>query len=328
MASLFLHYAACHRRGILHFFLPQATIFGGILSCGWHRRCIASQRGMLSHRGRQLRLLTWIERIVLRCMVANLANSEGIADVLVSEGIPREKVRIIHSGLSPDRMNPVDADRRMLRGRFQIAENTFAIVTLANLFPYKGHQDLVKALGLLQAKGGLGTDWKLFCIGRDIGADGLELEYSAVGSHQKVLEEQAACAGIAPHTVFLGDRRDAPALLRMMDLAVQPSHEEGFSNAVIEALAAGLPVVATQVPGNAEALDAGRLGMLVPPRDPSALAQAIGALYGAPEQRASIGREALTYVREKFSLRTVVDEYEAVYRNVLAGSQRGEDSRH
>jgi glycosyltransferase involved in cell wall biosynthesis len=165
----------------------------------------------------------------------------------------------------------------------------------------------------------LGDDWLLICIGRDIGADGNELEYSSAGSYQQVLEAQAARLGIGSRIRFLGDRADAPALLRMMDLVVQPSREEGFSNAVIEAMAAGLPVVATRVAGNAEALDDGRLGALVPAHDPRALAVAIADLYRSPQRRCELGRAARAHVFASYRLQTCVDAYEQIYRALLDG---------
>jgi hypothetical protein len=106
MTVLYLRFALRHRKAILHFFLPQATIFGGILTIAWHPRLIASQRGMLSHRAKYLPLMTWIERLVLRNMTLNLANSRGVARTLLVDGVSADKIRVVYSGLSESRIDP------------------------------------------------------------------------------------------------------------------------------------------------------------------------------------------------------------------------------
>ena len=126
--------------------------------------------------------------------------------------------------------------------------------------------------------------------------------------------------GFGSHVSFLGERADAPALLRIADLAVLPSHEEGFSNALIEKMAAGLPVVATDVGGNAEALDGGRAGVLVPPHDPNAMAEAIRCFAQSPGMRAELGRIARNRALHAYSIGHCVDQYEAIYTRLLDGS--------
>jgi len=99
-----------------------------------------------------------------------------------------------------------------------------------------------------------------------------------------------------------------------MDLFVLPSHEEGFSNALLEAMAAGLAVVATNVGGNAEALEDGRFGLLVPARDPAALARAIEMTIGSIGETREQRREAGHLVRLKYTVRTMVEAHLSLYQ--------------
>ncbi|TFH42095.1 MAG: glycosyltransferase, partial [Lysobacterales bacterium] len=97
---------------------------------------------------------------------------------------------------------------------------------------------------------------------------------------------------------------------------VLPSHEEGFSNALIEAMSAGLPIVATDVGGNSEAIEDGVSGIIVPPRNPPAIAAAVEVVAHCRDLRMRLGVAARNRVREKFSLDSCVDAYDALYRSL------------
>ncbi len=111
---------------------------------------------------------------------------------------------------------------------------------------------------------------------------------------------------------------DTPQLLALMDIAVLPSLEEGFPNAVLEAMAAGKPVVATRVGGVPEAVVHGETGLLVPPKDPEALAEAICWLLEHPTEAARFGEAGRRRVTERFELTGMVRQYEAVYERLVA----------
>jgi glycosyltransferase involved in cell wall biosynthesis len=132
------------------------------------------------------------------------------------------------------------------------------------------------------------------------------------------LAARAEAAGLAAQVRFLGQRDDVPDLLAASDIAVSASHEEGSSNAVLEAMAAGLGVVATDAGGNAEAIRPGIDGLLVPPRDPAALGAALVALAGDAGLRARLGDAARARATRDFSLTACVDRYAALYRGLLA----------
>jgi glycosyltransferase involved in cell wall biosynthesis len=123
--------------------------------------------------------------------------------------------------------------------------------------------------------------------------------------------------GLQRQARFLGTRSDVPELLALTDVAVLPSLEEGFPNAILEAMAAAKPVVATQVGGIPEAVVHGETGLLVPPRDPSALAGAIGRLLDDPGLRTAMGLAGKQRIAERFTFARMVTEMEALYEERL-----------
>jgi glycosyltransferase involved in cell wall biosynthesis len=119
---------------------------------------------------------------------------------------------------------------------------------------------------------------------------------------------------------FLGQRKDVPAILSASDVGIIASHQEGFSIAVLEGMAAALGMIVTDVGGNSEAIVDGESGLVVPPRDPMSLAQGIRRLARDPQLRASLGQAARRRVQQKFSLGPCVLQYERLYRALVASS--------
>ena len=121
---------------------------------------------------------------------------------------------------------------------------------------------------------------------------------------------------------FLGHRDDVPALLAEADLFVLPSRSEAFPNAVIEAMAAGLPVVATHVGGIVELVQPERTGVLVPSEDPEALAAAVLNLMARPDRANALGRTARQAIDRRYSLSSMVSQFEELYESELAARSR------
>jgi glycosyltransferase involved in cell wall biosynthesis len=119
------------------------------------------------------------------------------------------------------------------------------------------------------------------------------------------------------HFLFLGRRDDVPRILACCDIAVLPSRAEGLPNAVLEYLAAGLPTVASRVGGNAEILEDGRTGLLVPPQDSTALAEALLHLLRDPEFAARLGKNGREYVASEFSVQRMVANTDQLYTELL-----------
>ncbi|MCU0230768.1 MAG: glycosyltransferase family 4 protein [Acidobacteria bacterium] len=117
--------------------------------------------------------------------------------------------------------------------------------------------------------------------------------------------------------LFPGVIEEVPDLLAALDLFVLPSLSEGMSNALLEAMAAGRPIVATEAGGNGECLGGGNAGLLVPPGDPEALGRALEKLLEAPDRRRELGRRAQTRAQDEYSLGKMLDRTETLYAELL-----------
>ena len=145
-----------------------------------------------------------------------------------------------------------------------------------------------------------------------------EVEFLVVGDGplRPELEKQAQDLGLENHAVFLGDRRDIPAILASMDVAVLTSDSESLSNVLLEAMAAGLPVVAYRVGGNSELVNEER-GVLVPAGDEEGFAAAVLRLLASPAMRLQLGQNGRKFAQENFSLECTLARYEACYETLL-----------
>lgn len=284
------------RPDIAHFILPHAYLVGGLaLIAAGSPRCVMSRRGM--NRYLQSRPMTrWIERKLHQRMHILLGNSCQVARELVFEGAPSERVGVIYNGLADHRFEalPSCAEAREQLG---LPQNTLILIKVANLWPYKGHVDIIEALAGIDLPG----DWRLLIVGRDEGAGS--------GVRQEIARRE-----LDGHVIIVGERDDVPLLLAAADIAVCASHEEGFSNAVLEYMAAGLASVVTDVGGNREAVaDA---GIVVPADDVPSLRKAIITLLDS-DTRAGLAARARQRAR-CFSMPRCAFEYEKLYRYLLS----------
>ncbi len=286
------------RPTIVHFFLPRPYVFGSLAAeLAGHRLRLMSRRSLTDYRDKYP-LLGRIERFLHRRTFGILGNSQAVIDQLTSEVDDPLKLGLIYNGI--EMPSPVFTNtRRQTRAMLQIPDDALVISVIANLIAYKGHRDLIAALALLRTQ--WPATWRLLMIGRDdgIGAD---------------LRAQTQALGLADHVLWLGERSDVDALLAASDIFVLPSHQEGFSNALLEAMASRLPVVATAVGGNIDAVVDRETGFLVPVRDARALAAAILSLAGDPGLRRSFGEAGRRRAEQCFALAACIDRYEMLYR--------------
>ncbi len=240
------------------------------------------------------------ERIASRMTDLVIANSEAVRrDVLREKGLPADKVIVIHNGLEVDTF-PLSPNHRM-RESLGLLPRQPVVAVVANFIHYKGHRFFVEAWARV-------VQVLPEAVALLIGEGPLRAEVQA----------QVEALGLGRSISFLGLRHDVPALLTLPDLVVHPSLQEGFSNAILEAMAAGKPVVATEVGGTPEAVVHGETGLLVPPRDSQALAEGILWLLQHPTEAARFGAAGRRRVTERFDLATMVRQYEAVYERLLA----------
>jgi len=227
-----------------------------------------------------------------------IANSEAVRDYTVeAERVSPDRIDVVPNAVDTDRFRPADAgERARIRRENALPESELLAVCAANLRPIKGVDVLVEAWGRV-ARGAPEASIVLVGEGPDRGS----------------LDARAETLGIRDRVRFLGRRHDIPEILRAADLAVLPSRGEGFSNALLEYMATGLPVVATRVGGNPELVAGPELGRLVPAEAPEALAEAVLELAGSQELRERIGGAA----RERVLRHHGVDAVMASWVEVL-----------
>ncbi len=280
---------------ILHFFLPAAYLVGFFATWRCAALRVMSRRGLATYQRRYpgVRLL---ERVLHRSMDAVLANSAAVARELLGENVDPTRLGIIYNGVA---LMSRELDKTSARAALKLSNGALIFVTVANLIAYKGHADLITALA--QLRDTLPRDWMLCLVGRDDG----------IG---EALKKQALSAGIAAHVRFAGSVADVYPYLVAADIGVLPSHEEGFSNAILEGMAAGLPMVVTAVGGNAEAIRDGEHGRVVPARNAAALAAALGELAADPVKRREWGSAARARVEKQFGIEQCAASYVETYR--------------
>lgn len=228
-----------------------------------------------------------------------LVNSSQISEQLVHEdGFRPEFIRVVHNGIDLDRFSHLAPDRRQL---FPGLENHILIVCTGNMRGnVKGHPTLIEAAQRICAKF---PQTRFVLIGE--------------GEKRAEFEAKVSELGLQPNFVFMGSRQNVPEILACCDIAVLPSHAEGFSNALLEYMAAGLPTVATDVGGNPEVIENRRDGLLVKPNDPAALADAILSLLQNPHLASQLGTAAHERVRRHFDFAQLTFHVDALYTELL-----------
>jgi len=237
-----------------------------------------------------------------------VAVSEDLKRFLISVvGLSEARIQVIYNGIE-NSFSMSDGDVNRCRTELDLKPGDPVIGTVGSLYPVKGHTYLLNAMPALIRQHPTVT---LLLIGRG------DLEVS--------LKEQARQLGIERQVRFLGLRNDIPRLLAIMDVFVLPSLSEGHSIALLEAMLAGRPVVASRVGGNAELVLEGETGILVPSKDPDALTEALHQLLDNRAMREAFGHRATRRVQQQFSARLMTDGYKRLYNALLGSNKDGWD---
>lgn len=255
------------------------------------------------------------QRLVCRWADAVLVNAEAIKVRLVGEGYDPGRITVISNGISLSRPEGRSAEGG-LRRELGLPPEAPLVAVLSRLNHLKGIEYFLEAAARVatrfpEVRFAIVGDGRTIC-------DGLIVE----SPYKRELEAHAVRLGLGGRVVFTGFRLDVPELLAEVAVSVLPSLSEGLSNAVLESMAAGVPVVATAVGGNPEAVQDGVSGVLVPPRDPLALARAICALLEDRQMAARLGQAGRQRVVERFSAERMVRETERFYLELLARKGR------
>lgn len=281
------------RYDVLHAFLFHS--YAPLVPLAWLFRIpvrIAARRGLHA----SLRSTIWLRPMTListRAATAVIANSEAVADdAYVNERVPRSKLHVIHNGLAlPPSQAHSDSDPPVG-------------LLVANLIRYKGHLDLVSAVQLLPPSAKDKTHIR--CIGE--------------GPMRTEIAAALDVAGL-PHQVLLEGSREAAPLYLDSQYALLVSHQEGLPNAILEAMAAGLAVVATDVGGCGELVQDGVTGLLVPAHNPAALASALARIILDVNFRVEAGRRGREHAA-KFSWDRSAQAHSALYTSLLQRKRR------
>jgi len=288
------------RKSMLHFFLPEAYLLGGVCACMVHYpQPMLMSRRSLNFYQRKYPFSHKLEHYLHGKMNFIIGNSLRVNEQLHQENVPQHKLKLIYNGFDVEKLI---CSRSMKKSFVTPDQAAFVMVVVANLIPYKGHEDLLKALS--RVKGELPRSWMLLCVGKDNGI-----------LHK--LTELSKKLKLDQHIEWLGSRDDVMNILATSDVGILCSHEEGFSNAILEYMAVKLPVIATDVGGNAEAVIDGKTGYVVPPHDVSELSRAIVQLALNKGDRLRMGEQGWQHLEKNFSLDKCVEKYNALYEELL-----------
>ncbi|BBB28752.1 TIGR03088 family PEP-CTERM/XrtA system glycosyltransferase [Neptunomonas japonica] len=224
--------------------------------------------------------------------------------LLTTVNIPREKVEQLYNGVDLARFNQFDDSVKIGVLPTEFENDCLIIGTVGRVAAVKDQQTLLKAFDILVKSGSeLSDKLRLVIVGD--------------GPLFTALEEQVHDLGLDKKVWLAGDRKDIPALLRSMDMFVLPSLGEGISNTVLEAMATGLPVIATRVGGNPELVDDQSTGALVPVGNSEELARVLLDIVNDKDKLSAMGAAGLAKVQKQFHWDITVANYLAVYDELL-----------
>ncbi len=293
-----------HGTGVLHTHNAVAHYLAVLATRGLGLRCVVNTRHGMGENRRSLRR-EWLYRRALGATDAVATVCEAARRSAIERGIvPAGKASVVPNGIRVETFEPAgEAMRRQLRQALGVPEGTRVIGTVGRLNWAKDQAGLIRAFGRVY---GRQPDTALVLVGD--------------GELRAELQRCAAAEGVADHVHFLGDRDDVRELLRGMDLFVLSSLSEGYSMALLEASAAALPIVATDVGGNGEIVHDGATGRLVPASDVQALAGAMLTLLQEPARAMAMGQAARIWVEAEGSLEAMAERYAGLYAECGAES--------
>ena len=232
-----------------------------------------------------------------------IAVSEAVRRTrLEREKFPPDKIITIHNGIDVEYFELLPEKKNALEFFGLSADEPHPVVgVLANLRKQKGHFEIIEALPSICEKL---PEIKIIFAGKDF----------SEGEVQRRAREK----GVQDRIVFAGFVKDSRQLLAASDILLLPSHWEGFPVSVLEAMAAGVPVIATPVGGVPEMIKNNETGILIPPGSPRAIEDAVVSLVEDPQKAEGLSKRAREVVRKRFDINTMVEKYQDIYIELLA----------
>jgi glycosyltransferase involved in cell wall biosynthesis len=246
------------------------------------------------------------DRVSLRRADRVVTLARAFVDHLTRRGVQAERVMVLHNAIDARPRRRIDEERQRLRALWGIDAGEPVVLCVGRLSREKGHRDLIAALARLKTRHRVAP---------------FRLVVAGDGPERNALQSLAQRAGIADAIRWLGYIENAERLYGGADAAVLPSHSEGSPVALLEAAAYGLPIVATAVGGVPEILEDGESGLLVPPRDPDALAAALYVIVADRTTAARLGRNAHAAVAARHDPMTRTCTLIQMYRQLAAAPE-------
>ncbi|GBE57312.1 alpha-D-kanosaminyltransferase [bacterium BMS3Abin01] len=299
---------------IIHTHGPRAHILAGRASRypgghslvatvhGSYRQFMAGNGGEFSRVTRRLKQLQYlgIDRYTAGIADRVIAVSDATRDDLVKgAGVPADKVCVIHNGVARQQVS--DEEIAAVRGGLGLGDARKLVAYVGRMAFHKGAGDLVSAAAAVARQ-----------------APGARMVMVGEGPLSDELKEGVAAEGLRDRVMFTGHREDAVSIIAASDLFVLPSLSEGLALTLLEAAMTSTAMIATDVGGNPDVVRPGETGLLVPPRDPEALAAAIVDLLRDDSRRAEMGAAARRLWEREFTVGRMVDSIEALYGELTA----------
>jgi sugar transferase (PEP-CTERM/EpsH1 system associated) len=274
-----------------------------VIAARWVRHCrvIHSEHGVEVDPASEPRGRAWFRRVSFEMADRVFSVSHQLRDTLARcTGFSARRIGVIHNGVESARFRREPAVRRRFRTELGLGDGEFAIGCVGRLSRIKDYPTILRAVERFDE---FCPSWRLLILGE--------------GTERKELAKLVAASAILqPRVCFLGASDRVPEFLNAIDVYVLPSIRVGISNSLLEAMAASLPVVATDTGGNPELVVNGESGMLFPVGASDRLSEILRGLYQQDEARERLGTQALERVRRQFSLDSMISKYEQMYEEL------------
>lgn len=281
---------------IIHTHNEKAQLYGGIAGLIARVPVVHTKHGKNETNWRTMLRNNTSARL---CRKVVGVSRDAALECIQDEKISSSKVLTILNGVDTERFSPCN-DKARSKNCLDIDGNVFVIGIVARLARVKDHATLLEACRILVESG---HEFRLLVVGD--------------GPLRVQLEERTQFLGISKQVIFTGTREDITDLMRAMDIFCLSSLSEGISLTLLEAMACGLPIVATAVGGNPEVVIGGKTGFLVEPSSPSLLSEKLAALISCEHLRAKMGQAGRERVINHFSLKTCALAYQNLYNCVM-----------
>ena len=245
----------------------------------------------------------YLEQLAIRNVRVVSAVSEQVASEYSKLLRWNKKVEIIPNGVPPISRHP--NLRSILRAKMGLSEDVLVLLAVGNINPEKGYEDLLEAVSLVREE-----DICQRFVVLVAGSKSNDTYWQALCEHMKRLN-------LTDKVRFLGCRNDTEALYSAADIFILPSRKEGLPMVLLEAMSAGLPIIATDVGGVSEAIRDGESGLLIPPESPQVMAKAMIKLANDKSMRDSLSQAARARFEERYDISRMVNQYDRLFRDII-----------